>query len=86
MGTVTYPNAEVAQFVSERFLALKFNLKEPHPDFKEALGRGNGIGRGGKAGPRVEGVAAVARRVGEDREDPLGPLRPAVIVQVAALG
>ncbi len=40
MGAVTYPNAEVAQFVSERFLALKLNLKEPHPDFKEALGRG----------------------------------------------
>jgi len=40
MGTVTYPNAEVAEFVSERFVPIKFNIKEPHPDFKEALGRG----------------------------------------------
>ena len=40
MGTVTYPNAQVAEFVSERFVAIKFNVKEPHPDFKEALGRG----------------------------------------------
>ena len=40
MGTVTYPNAQVADFVSERFVAIKFNVKEPHPDFKEALGRG----------------------------------------------
>jgi hypothetical protein len=40
MGTVTYPNAQVADFVSERFIAIKFNVKEPHPDFKEALGRG----------------------------------------------
>lgn len=40
MGTVTYPNAQVADFVSEHFVAIKFNVKEPHPDFKEALGRG----------------------------------------------
>ena len=40
MGTVTYPNAEVTEFVSERFVPIKFNVKEPHPDFKEALGRG----------------------------------------------
>ena len=40
MGTVTYPNAQVAEFVSEHFVAIKFNVKEPHPDFKEALGRG----------------------------------------------
>jgi len=40
MGTVTYPDAQVAEFVSERFVALKFNVKERHPDFKEALGRG----------------------------------------------
>lgn len=40
MGTVTYPNAEVAEFISERFVPIKFNIKEPHPDFKEALGRG----------------------------------------------
>ncbi len=40
MGAVTYPNAQVAEFVSERFVAIKFNVKEPHPDFKEALGRG----------------------------------------------
>jgi hypothetical protein len=40
MGAVTYPNAQVAEFVAERFVAMKFNLKEPHPDFKEALGRG----------------------------------------------
>ena len=40
MGAVTYPNAQVAEFVSERFTAIKFNVKEPHPDFKEALGRG----------------------------------------------
>lgn len=40
MGTVTYPNAQVADFVSEHFVAMKFNVKEPHPDFKEALGRG----------------------------------------------
>ncbi|HEY3571301.1 MAG TPA: hypothetical protein VGP73_25475 [Thermoanaerobaculia bacterium] len=40
MGTVTYPNAQVAEFVSEHFEAIKFNVKEPHPDFKEALGRG----------------------------------------------
>jgi hypothetical protein len=40
MGAVTYPNAQVAEFVSERFIAIKFNVKEPHPDFKEALGRG----------------------------------------------
>jgi hypothetical protein len=40
MGAVTYPNAQVAEFVSERFVALKFNVKERHPDFKEALGRG----------------------------------------------
>jgi hypothetical protein len=40
MGAVTYPNAQVAEFVSERFVAIKFNVKEPHPDYKEALGRG----------------------------------------------
>jgi hypothetical protein len=40
MGTVTYPDAQVAEFVSERFVALKFNVKERHLDFKEALGRG----------------------------------------------
>ena len=40
MGTVTYPNAQVAEFVSEHFAAIKFNVKEPHLDFKEALGRG----------------------------------------------
>src|SRR4051794_24419603 len=40
MGAVTYPNAQVAEFVSERFVALKLNAKEHHPDFKEALGRG----------------------------------------------
>jgi len=40
MGAVTYPHAQVAEFVSERFVALKFNVKEPHLDFKEALGRG----------------------------------------------
>lgn len=40
MGAVTYPNAQVAEFVSEHFVAIKFNVKEPHPDFKEALGRG----------------------------------------------
>lgn len=43
MGTVTYPNAEVAEFVSERFVPIKFNIKEPHPDFKEALGRGKAL-------------------------------------------
>ncbi|MFL6236236.1 MAG: hypothetical protein ACJ76N_24100 [Thermoanaerobaculia bacterium] len=37
---MTYPNAQVAEFVSERFVAIKFNVKEPHPDYKEALGRG----------------------------------------------
>ena len=40
MGAVTYPNAQVAEFVSERFVAIKFNVKEPHPDYREALGRG----------------------------------------------
>jgi hypothetical protein len=40
MGAVTYPNPEVAAFVTERFVPIKFNAKEPHPDFKEALGRG----------------------------------------------
>lgn len=40
MGAVTYPNPEVAAFVSEHFVPIKFNAKEPHPDFKEALGRG----------------------------------------------
>src|ERR1700745_3958226 len=40
MGTVTYPDAQVAEFLSERFVALKFNIKERHPDFKDALGRG----------------------------------------------
>jgi tetratricopeptide (TPR) repeat protein len=40
MGTVTYPHAEVAAFVTERFVPIKFNITEHHPDFKEALGRG----------------------------------------------
>lgn len=40
MGAVTYPHAQVAEFVAERFVPLKFNVKEHHPDFKEALGRG----------------------------------------------
>lgn len=39
MGTVTYPHAEVAEFVTERFVPIKFNITEHHPDFKEALGR-----------------------------------------------
>lgn len=40
MGAVTYPDAQVAEFLSNRFVAIKFNVKERHPDFKEALGRG----------------------------------------------
>src|SRR5262245_42913474 len=43
MGTVTYPHAQVAEFVSERFVALKFNLRERHPDFKEAVGRAKAL-------------------------------------------
>ena len=40
MGAVTYPHAEVAEFVTQRFVPIKFNVTEHHPDFKEALGRG----------------------------------------------
>jgi hypothetical protein len=40
MGTVTYPHPQVAEFVSEHFVPLKFNAKERHPDFKQALGAG----------------------------------------------
>jgi tetratricopeptide (TPR) repeat protein len=43
MGTVTYPHAEVIEFVTEHFAAAKFNVKEPVPDFKEAVGRGKVI-------------------------------------------
>lgn len=39
MGTVTYPNAQITEFVRERFVAAKFNLKERHPDFKDVVGR-----------------------------------------------
>jgi hypothetical protein len=40
MGAVTYPNAEVTEFLNERFVPVKLNAKERHPDFKEGLGRG----------------------------------------------
>src|SRR5262245_50292269 len=39
MGTVTYPHAKVTEFVSERFVAAKMNLRERHPDYKDAVGR-----------------------------------------------
>ena len=40
MGAVTYPQPDVVEFVSEHFVAVKFNVKEPGPGFSEALGRG----------------------------------------------
>ena len=40
MGAVTYPQPEVVQLVTERFIPMRFNIKEHHPDFKEALGQG----------------------------------------------
>jgi len=43
MGTVTYPHAQVAEFVSEHFVALKINLKERHPDFKDVVGRAKAL-------------------------------------------
>jgi hypothetical protein len=40
MGTVTYPHPAVAKFITDRFVPIKFNIAEQHPDTKEALGRG----------------------------------------------
>lgn len=39
MGAVTYPHPEVIEFLSEHFVTAKFNVKDPAPDLKEALGR-----------------------------------------------
>ncbi|MFN0060714.1 MAG: hypothetical protein ACKVX7_19845 [Planctomycetota bacterium] len=38
MDTVTYPDPQVARFLSERFVCFKLNVFEKHPDFKEAAG------------------------------------------------
>src|SRR6266478_5454953 len=68
MGTVTYPHAAVAEFVTERFVPIKFNITEHHPDFKEALGRGKVLwgpllvfldGRGSELLRLVLGLAAL---------------------------
>src|SRR5438105_2282883 len=34
MGAVTYPNAEVQQFINDRFVPVQFNVKD-HPDTPE---------------------------------------------------
>lgn len=39
MGAVTHPHAEVIAFLAEHFVSARFNVKEPPPDLKEALGR-----------------------------------------------
>lgn len=39
MGAVTYPHAEVIEFLTEHFVPVKYNVKEPAPELKEALGR-----------------------------------------------
>ena len=43
MGTVTYPDANVANKINEEFVALQINLLDKHPDFKEASGAGRVI-------------------------------------------
>ena len=37
MGAVTYPNSQVQQLVRDHFVAVKFNVAEPTPDFTEIL-------------------------------------------------
>lgn len=36
MGAVTYPHDDVRQALAEDFVCYKLNLKEPHPDHREA--------------------------------------------------
>lgn len=37
MGAVTYPNLQVQQLIRDHFVAVKFNVAEPTPDFTEIL-------------------------------------------------
>jgi len=37
MGAVTYPNQQVQQLIHDHFVAVKFNVAEPTPDFTEIL-------------------------------------------------
>ena len=35
MGTVTYPDDDVIRLVTERFIAVQVNIREPRPDLKD---------------------------------------------------
>lgn len=36
MGAVTFPDAAVGSFLAEHFRGVRFDLTDPHPDFREA--------------------------------------------------